>query len=71
MQLEQIDRHIEILKRKLFIPKRKNQRCGGTLGRHTMVEVNHLPLMLDGLFKKIVYHVDVQFKPDMPKRLLR
>lgn len=60
-----------MLRKKLFIPKRKNKKAGGTLGRHTMVDVNHLPLLLEDLFKKTVYHIDAQFKPDLPKRLLR
>ncbi|XP_026820735.1 protein argonaute-2-like [Rhopalosiphum maidis] len=68
---QQIEQQITILKSKLFIPKRKNPKAGGSMGRATTIEVNHLPLNLDKLFKKIVYHVDVQFTPDLPKRLLR
>jgi len=68
---QQIEQQITILKSKLFIPKRRNPKAGGSMGRSTMIEVNHLPLNLDQLFKKVVYHVDVQFTPDLPKRLLR
>lgn len=70
-QDQQVEQKIAILKNELFIPKRRNPRSGGSLGRQTQVEVNHLPLNLDKLFKKVVYHVDVQFNPDLPKRLLR
>lgn len=68
---QQIEQKISMLKNELFIPKRRNPRSGGSLGRPTQVEVNYLPLNLDKLFKKVVYHVDVQFNPDLPKRLLR
>lgn len=68
---QQIEQTISILKNELFIPKRRNPKSGGSLGRPTQVEVNYLPLNLDKLFKKVVYHVDVQFKPELPKRLLR
>lgn len=68
---QQIDQQIEMLRNRLFIPKRRNLKTGGTLGRVTEVEVNHLPLVLDKLFKKTVYHIDVQFTPELPKRLLR
>ncbi|CAH1737621.1 unnamed protein product [Aphis gossypii] len=70
-QDQQIEQTISILKNELFIPKRRNPKSGGSLGRPTQVEVNYLPLNLDKLFKKVVYHVDVQFKPELPKRLLR
>lgn len=60
-----------MLKSNLRIPKRKNKTIGGTLGRSTEIETNHLPLNLDKLFKKTVYHIDAQFTPDLPKRLLR
>ncbi|KAL4119320.1 hypothetical protein QTP88_012145 [Uroleucon formosanum] len=68
---QQIEQQIEMLKSNLHIPKRKNPKAGGSLGRATEIEVNHLPLNLDQLFKKVVYHVDVQFQPDLPKKLLR
>ncbi|XP_025198780.1 protein argonaute-2-like [Melanaphis sacchari] len=68
---QQIEQQITILKSNLLIPKRKNPKAGGSLGRKTEIEVNHLPLNLDKLFKKVVYHVDVQFEPELPKRLLR
>ncbi|XP_016662198.1 protein argonaute-2 isoform X1 [Acyrthosiphon pisum] len=68
---QQIEQQIVILKSNLHIPKRKNPKTGGSLGRATEIEVNHLPLNLDQLFKKVVYHVDVQFTPELPKRLLR
>jgi hypothetical protein len=41
------------------------------MGRATEIEVNHLPLNLDKLYKKVVYHIDVQFKPNLPRKLLR
>lgn len=68
---QQIEQQITILKSKLVFPKRRNPKAGGSLGRATTIDVNHLPLKLDKLFKKVVYHVDVQFTPDLPKRLLR
>jgi len=68
---QQIEQQIVILKNNLHIPKRRNPKTGGSLGRATEIEVNHLPLNLDQLFKKVVYHVDVQFTPELPKRLLR
>lgn len=68
---QQIEQYINVLKKNLFIPKRKNPKSGGTLGRKTEMDVNHLPLNLDKLFKKTVYHIDVQFTPELPKRLLR
>nr|QEI10611.1 argonaute 2 X2 [Myzus persicae] len=68
---QQIEQQIVILKSKLHIPKRRNPKAGGSLGRQTVIDVNHLPLDLDNLFKKLVYHVDVQFTPELPKRLLR
>ncbi|VVC24908.1 Hypothetical protein CINCED_3A021441 [Cinara cedri] len=68
---QQIDQQIEILRSKLVIPKRKNPKVGGKLGRQTELDVNHLPLNLDKLFKKTVYHIDCQFTPELPKRLLR
>ncbi|VVC42413.1 Hypothetical protein CINCED_3A015370 [Cinara cedri] len=67
----QIDQQIGILRNRLVIPKRKNPKMGGTLGRHTEVEVNYLPLDLDKMFKKTIYHIDCQFNPELPKRLLR
>jgi len=69
---QQIEQQISLLKTKLNIPKRKSGKSGGgTLGRKTNVEVNHLPLNLDKLFKKTAYHIDVNFTPDLPKKLLR
>lgn len=68
---QQIEQQIKILKSNLCIPKRKNKNTGGTLGRLTEIETNNLPLNIDKLFKKTVYHIDVQFTPDLPKRLLR
>jgi len=68
---QQIEQQILILKNNLHIPKRRNPKTGGSMGRATEIDVNHLPLNLDKLFKKVVYHVDVQFTPDLPKRLLR
>jgi eukaryotic translation initiation factor 2C len=68
---QQIEQQIVILKSNLHIPKRRNPKTGGSMGRATEIDVNHLPLNLDKLFKKVVYHVDVQFTPDLPKRLLR
>lgn len=66
-----MDQKIELFMKTLSIPKRKNPKVGGTLGRATEIEVNHLPLNLDKLFSKTVYHIDVQFTPELPKRLLR
>jgi len=68
---QQIEQEIVILKSNLHIPKRRNPKAGGSLGRPTEIDVNHLPLDLDNLFKKVVYHIDVHFTPDLPKRLLR
>ncbi|VVC41898.1 Argonaute linker 2 domain,Ribonuclease H-like domain,PAZ domain,Piwi domain,Argonaute, linker 1 [Cinara cedri] len=68
---QQIDQQIEILKNKLVIPKRKNPKAAGKLGRQTELHVNHVPLDLDKLFKKTVYHINCQFNPELPKRLLR
>lgn len=68
---QQIDQQIEILRTKLVIPRRKNPKVGGKLGCQTELDVNHLPLNLDKLFKKTVYHIDCQFTPELPKRLLR
>lgn len=68
---QQIEQQITMLKSKLHIPKRRNPKAGGSMGRATEIEVNYLPLTLEKLFKKTIYHVDVQFKPDLPKRLLR
>jgi len=67
-QLEQI---IEVFMKQLKIPKRRNPSAGGTKGRKTEIEVNHLPLNLDKLFTKTVYHIDVTFTPELPRRLLR
>jgi len=66
-----LEQQIEVLKKNIQIPKRRNPKVGGTLGRKTEIDVNHLPLNLDKLFKKTVYHIDVHFTPDLPKRLLR
>ena len=52
----------------LLIPKRKE--CG-TLGRRTVVETNYLSLDLSRLRNKEAYHYDVEFDPQVPKRLLR
>jgi len=41
------------------------------MGRSTEIEVNHLPLNLEELFNKVVYHTDVKFKPKLPTKLLR
>ncbi|KAF0766388.1 protein argonaute-2-like [Aphis craccivora] len=68
---QQIEQQIDILKSKLIIPKRRNLETGGSMGRATEVEVNHLPLNLDKLFNKVVYHTDVKFKPKLPRKLLR
>ncbi|VVC37415.1 Argonaute linker 2 domain,Ribonuclease H-like domain,PAZ domain,Piwi domain,Argonaute, linker 1 [Cinara cedri] len=67
----EIDQQIEILKTKLVIPKRENPKAGGQRGRHTEVEVNHLPLDLDEFFKKTIYLINCKFTPEYPKRLLR
>lgn len=66
-----IEQNIVIFKKSLSIPKRRNPKVGGTSGRATEMEVNHLPLNLEKLFKKTVYHIDVKFTPDLPKKLLR
>lgn len=66
-----VEQQISLLKNTLNIPKRKNPMVGGTLGRKTEIDVNYLPLNLDKLFKKTVYHMDVNFEPELPKRLLR
>ncbi|XP_025202202.1 protein argonaute-2-like [Melanaphis sacchari] len=68
---QQFEQQISILKSKLLVPKRRNPKTGGTIGRATEIDVNHLPLKLDKLFKKTVCHIDVQFKPELPKKLLR
>jgi len=60
-----------MLKSQLLIPKRRNPKTGGSMGRVTEIEVNHLPLNLDKLFNKAVYHIDVQFHPSHPKTLFR
>lgn len=60
-----------MLKQNLCVPKRRTPKSAGTAGRLTEVEVNHLPLNLDKLYKKTAYHMDVQFVPELPKRLLR
>lgn len=60
-----------MFKATLNIPKRKNAMYGGKLGRMTEIDVNYLPLNLNKLFKKTVYHMDVQFTPELPLRLLR
>jgi len=67
----QIQQIIEIFKSKIAVPKRSNPKAGGKKGRATEIDVNHLPLNLDKLFTKTVYHIDVLFKPELPKRLLR
>ncbi|CAH1731499.1 unnamed protein product [Aphis gossypii] len=68
---QQIEHLINILKSKLIIPKRRNLEIGGSMGRATEVEVNHLPLNLDKFFNKVIYHTDVKFKPELPRKLLR
>lgn len=60
-----------MLKSQLSIPKRRNPKSAGSLGRATEIEVNHLPLNIEKLTKKTVYHIDVVFVPELPKRLLR
>ncbi|XP_050439319.1 protein argonaute-2-like [Adelges cooleyi] len=67
----QLNQTLQSFQNQLAIPKRKNPRQGGKLGRATELEVNHLPLNLDKLFEKTVYHFDVAFSPDVPKKLLR
>lgn len=67
----QIDQKIEVYRQELKIPKRRNPKSGGKLGRQTEIEVNHLPLNLDKLYSKTVYHIDVLFRPELPRRLLR
>ncbi|XP_050538341.1 protein argonaute-2-like isoform X4 [Daktulosphaira vitifoliae] len=67
----QFNQQLEVMKSQLDIPKRKNTKIGGTLGRKTDIDVNHLPMNLQKLFKKEVHHYDVQFNPDVPKKLLR
>lgn len=68
---QKVQQQIQILKDRLSIPKRKNPKSAGSLGRVTEIEVNHLPLNLEKLTKKTVYHIDVVFNPELPKRLLR
>jgi len=69
---QQIEQQISMFKTNLIIPKRKSTKSGGgTLGRKTEVDVNYLLLNLDKLFKKTVYQMNVQFMPDVPRRLLR
>ncbi|XP_050530868.1 protein argonaute-2-like isoform X2 [Daktulosphaira vitifoliae] len=67
----QITQKLEVMKNQLTIPKRRNTKLAGTIGRKTELDINYLPLNLDKLFKKTVYHFDVQFVPDLPKNLLR
>lgn len=66
-----IEQKIELLKNNLYIPKRRNPNAGGTRGRATEIDVNLLPLDLNKLFKNTIYHFDVKFIPEIPKRLLR
>ncbi|CAH1731514.1 unnamed protein product [Aphis gossypii] len=68
---QQIEQQIRMFKSQLLIPKRRNPQTGGSMGRVTEIEVNHLPLNLDKLFNKTVYHIDVQFEPAHPKTLFR
>lgn len=68
---QQIQQKIEILRSQLSIPKRRNPKSAGSSGRLTEIEVNHLPLNLDKLVKKTIYHIDVQFNPELPRRLIR
>lgn len=68
---QQIQQQIAIFKSELSILKRRNVKSCGTLGRATEIEVNHLPLNLDKLVEKTVYHIDVRFTPELPERLLR
>lgn len=66
---QEIEQIISVLRTQLRIPKRENKRV--TIGRATEIEVNHLPLNLEKLFQKTVYHMDVQFIPKLPGKLLR
>jgi len=68
---QQIEQQIQIFKSKLQVPKRSNIKSGGKLGRSTEINVNYLPLNLEKLYKKTLYHIDVTFNPELPKKLLR
>ncbi|KAF0756787.1 protein argonaute-2-like, partial [Aphis craccivora] len=68
---QQIEQQIKMFKSQLLIPKRRNPKTGGSMGRLTEIEVNHLPINLDKLFNKVVYHIDVKFEPGRPKTLFR
>ncbi|KAJ8673622.1 hypothetical protein QAD02_004884 [Eretmocerus hayati] len=53
----------------LAIPKRKNPKLAGTLGRKIVVLVNMLKIRLGSNFPDNVIHYDVKFVPDVPKYL--
>nr|QUP51772.1 Ago2b [Locusta migratoria] len=55
----------------LNIPVRPDINKGGTLGRKTEVDTNHLRLDFSRLKSKIAIHYDVEITPDRPKRLFR
>ncbi|KAJ8880835.1 hypothetical protein PR048_017306 [Dryococelus australis] len=55
----------------LKVPQRKNLKSGGTLGRKTVVETNHLALDLSRVRNERIAHYDVAIDPDKPKRLIR
>lgn len=69
--VELIEQQISILKNRLNISIRRNPKVGGTLGQKTEIDVDFIPLNLNKLFNKMVYHIDVLFEPVPSKKLLR
>ncbi|KAG7199076.1 hypothetical protein KM043_017975 [Ampulex compressa] len=53
------------------IPKRKNFKSGGTLGRRITVETNMFSLIFNQNFRTDAVHYDVTITPDKPKFLMR
>lgn len=55
----------------LNIPTRPNLAQGGTLGRKIELFSNHLQIDLSKLKGTIIWHYDVDIKPDRPKAFLK
>ncbi|KAF4520739.1 Agonaute-2, partial [Ephemera danica] len=52
--------------------KVKPRTTQGTKGRRTQVETNHLPITYTPKSQsQLVYHYDIKFEPERPKRLYR
>lgn len=66
-----IEQQTELLRNNLQIPKIRNTNVGLKRGRVTEIDVNHLLLNLDELFKNTVYQIEVKCIPEFPKNLIR